>query len=66
MVSLCAVCALQLSGDLALCPHHHGVSGDDWATTNRLMCDFVHRGRIPRLTPREREDELLEYAEDAA
>jgi len=26
--------------------------GSDWATGNRIMCDFVHRGIVP-LTPRE-------------
>ncbi len=65
-MSLCAACALQLSDDMALCPHHHGLSGDDWATTNRLMCDFVHRGRIPPRTRPEPEEEVLEYAQDAA
>lgn len=59
-VSLCASCGLDISGDVGLCPHHHRVySGHDWAATNRIMCDFLHRQRVPRrLTEAELDDEL--------
>jgi hypothetical protein len=67
-VSLCALCGISLTGDLALCPHHHG--GEDqehWADGNRIMCDFLHRGLIPpRLTPQDRGDELVAAAIEAA
>ena len=54
-MSLCASCGLQLSGEAALCPHHHCVYGDDWAVANRIMCDFFHRKKIPpRLAQQER------------
>ena len=58
-VSPCAQCGTELSGDAALCPHHHCVYGDDWAFANRIMCDFFHRGKVPaRLTEPERSDDF--------
>lgn len=45
-MSLCASCGLSLSGDAALCPHHHCAYGDDWPEANRRMCNFFHRGDI--------------------
>lgn len=42
-MSLRASCGSQLSGDAALCPHHHAVYGDNWAEANRIMYDFFHR-----------------------
>jgi hypothetical protein len=33
-----------------LCPHHH-VPETGWAATNRIMCDFVHRGIVIRRVP---------------
>jgi hypothetical protein len=66
-MSLCASCGLQLSGDTGLCPHHHCVQGDDWAVTNRLMCDFFHRGIVPpRLGAHDRDDDFWGYATDTA
>jgi hypothetical protein len=66
-MSLCASCG-QLSGDGALCPHHHFVYGDDsWAVTNRIMCDFLHRKKMPpRLTPPERDDDFWAHTGEAA
>lgn len=60
-MSMCASCGIPLSGDLALCPHHHcSEDQDHWAESNRIMCDFLHRGRLPsRLTAEERGDELV-------
>ena len=47
-MTLCALCAIPLTEDLGLCPHHHcSQDQDHWAEGNRIMCDFVHRGRIP-------------------
>jgi len=66
-MSLCASCGLQLSGDAALCPHHHCVYGDDWAIANRIMCDFFHRGKLPpRLTQSERDDDFWAHTGEAA
>jgi hypothetical protein len=66
-MSLCASCGLQLSGEAALCPHHHCVYGDDWAVANRIMCDFFHRKKIPpRLAQQERDDDFWAHTAEAA
>jgi hypothetical protein len=66
-MSLCASCGLQLSGDAALCPHHHCVYGDDWAVANRIMCDFFHRRKLPpRLAPPDRDDDFWAHTAEAA
>lgn len=57
-MSRCASCGFQLSGDAELCPHHHCAYEDDWASANRIMCDFFHRGRtMPRLSTKEHDDD---------
>jgi len=30
----------------ALCLHHVVSFGQGWATSNRIMCDFLHRGIV--------------------
>ena len=45
-MSLCAVCAQPTLGP-----------DDVWATGNRIMCDFLHRGAL-RPAARERADTL--------
>ncbi len=58
-MSLCASCGLQLNNNTELCPHHHVMYGDDWAASNRLMCDFFHRGKVPsRLSKKELSDDF--------
>lgn len=60
-MSLCASCGLILSGTAQLCPHHHLVNGDDWFITNRIMCNFFHRGiEPPRLNAAERDIDFWE------
>jgi len=51
-MSLCALCGLATS-DTGICSHHFGPYGEgtDWATGNRIMCDFVHRGIVPPTPP---------------
>lgn len=67
VMSLCASCGLQLSGDAALCPHHHCVYGDDWAVANRIMCDFFHRKKVPpRLAQPDRDDDFWAHTAEAA
>jgi hypothetical protein len=45
-MSLCALCAQPtLDGDDVCAFHVDGHRGD-WATSNRIMCDFVHRGIV--------------------
>ena len=62
-VSLCSQCGLGLSGTAELCPHH-SVFGDDWATSNRIMCDFFHRRKVlSRLSERDRADDFWAHQE---
>jgi hypothetical protein len=58
-MSLCALCGGPSFGADALCIHHLHAGGDDWATGNRIMCDFIHRGIVSR-TPAE---SLLSHAD---
>ena len=56
-MSLCASCGLEVTGNSGLCPHHHTIC-DDWAASNRAMCNFFHRGIVPtRLDKDKREDD---------
>ena len=49
-MNLCAQCGLKiLNGEL--CWHHHAVYPDDWAASNRRMCDFFHRGVVSSRVP---------------
>ena len=53
----CVLCGSEASEGGALCAHHLFGIPDEWATSNRIMCDFLHRGVIPRrLSREERED----------
>jgi hypothetical protein len=56
-MSLCVVCAQSTLGPDDVCAFHVVGHGDDWATGNRIMCDFLHRG-ILRRAPREQADTL--------
>lgn len=48
-MSLCAICRTL---NEELCDFHtHVPDGDDWAQSNRLMCDFLHRGIVPVRVP---------------
>jgi hypothetical protein len=62
-MSLCALCGLTVPDGAGVCAHHQN-GDDDWASTNRIMCDFFHRQRIPsRLGARERDDDF--WGDDA-
>ena len=59
-MSRCAHCGFEMNGDFELCPHHHMTADGDWAAANRIMCDLLHRGKVPpRLSPEARESELI-------
>ena len=61
-MSLCAHCGQPtLDSDGELCAYHSagGADKDTWATSNRIMCDFVHR-RIVSPTPCEPADSSIE------
>ena len=64
-MSVCASCGLAITDNTELCRHHVS-QGDDWAQSNRIMCDFVHRKKIPSRLPVEiRGDELWAHADAA-
>jgi hypothetical protein len=44
-MSLCAKCGGPTFGPEELCAYHHD-DGESWATGNRIMCDFIHRGVV--------------------
>lgn len=48
VVSPCPVCGQQLARPAVLCARHVGLAGESWAASNRIMCDFFHRGIAPR------------------
>lgn len=61
----CVMCGSEAPDGGALCAHHLFGIADEWAATNRVMCDFVHRGVVPRRLSREERDELEPEAEAA-
>jgi hypothetical protein len=62
----CASCGAELSPAMNLCPHHHAPQAG-WAATNRIMCDFVHRGIVIRRVPvAEREAETRGCLQEVA
>ena len=64
-MSLCTSCGLEILDGSELC-RHHVTEGDNWAESNRIMCDFFHRKKLPkRLTPEVRGDEFWAHAEAA-
>jgi len=42
-MSLCLQCGHPTSAGRDLCSHHDSCHADDWATGNKIMCDFLHR-----------------------
>src|SRR5437899_13052689 len=46
-MGLCAACGVRIPGNGTLCAHHVPGSCNHWAENNRLMCDLLHRGRVP-------------------
>jgi hypothetical protein len=62
-MTLCAYCGAETSSH-GLCSYHPSAHGDDWARSNRVMCDFVHRGVVPAAAPEPLDVELetLEWA----
>jgi hypothetical protein len=56
-MSRCGLCGQPAAGPGEICVYHLSFPADDWATGNRIMCDFLHRGIVPA-GPRERADNL--------
>lgn len=59
-MSLCAACGSELTDGTFLCRHHYLAAEDHWAEGNRILCDLLHRGKLPdRLAKDQREEEIL-------
>lgn len=55
-MSLCVLCGQQDPDDGNLCSAHMSAN-ESWASGNRIMCDFLHRGIVPsRIAPDDRTD----------
>jgi len=64
-MSVCASCGLEMIDSSELC-RHHVPRMDNWAETNRIMCDFLHRRKVPsRLALEVRGDEFWAHADAA-
>ena len=60
-MSLCTACGLTLNDDTGLCRHHSTNTFDDWAVSNKIMCDFFHRKKLLiRMGPDEEERAILQ------
>ena len=54
----CAWCNVEMATGSGLCAHHD-TSESGWAASNRIMCDFLHRGlEPPRVGDGERDEDL--------
>ncbi len=63
-MSVCTLCCAETTSDIELCSYHHRVAeaaaADNWAMTNRAMCDLLHRKKPPpRLPVVQRDDTLV-------
>jgi hypothetical protein len=49
-LNTCSMCGLNLlnSDVMGVCNYHHAVTWDGWAKSNKVMCDFIHRGKVPK------------------
>ena len=58
-MNICVICASPIANEETLCSAHPLMHDHEWATANRQMCDFIHRGKVPPPGAREAwEDEL--------
>ena len=59
-MSVCSACgSAGIVNDIDLCAYHSRPDAEDWAAGNRIMCNFLHRGIIPK-----RIDEKLRWEGD--
>jgi hypothetical protein len=57
VMNRCGICGQPAAGPGEICVYHLSLPAGDWATGNRTMCDFLHRGIVPA-GPRDRPDDL--------
>jgi hypothetical protein len=61
----CSYCGVPLTGTGLCAYHHHHPDDSQWATANRIMCDFIHRGIEPsRLSEPDRWGDAREEYEE--
>lgn len=54
MSAICPICGLTCPA-IGFCEHHPGAFIDEWAASNRIVCDLIHRKITPeRLEPADR------------
>ena len=62
-MSLCIVCGQSNPDRESFCSFHI-TAEEDWATANRIMCDFVHRAIEPRRLPACQRDAVAVITDD--
>lgn len=45
--SHCPSCSLVMPGSSPICAHHGMAFAEDWAVSNRIFCDLLHRAIEP-------------------
>ena len=57
-MSLCAQCGSDAGYGVGICNYHVNAMDEQWAESNRIMCDFIHRKKEPvRVERQQREEE---------
>lgn len=56
----CIVCSSANPDTPGMCSFH-SPREDDWSVANRVMCDLIHRGKVPVRLPTSERDEIIEY-----
>jgi hypothetical protein len=57
-MSVCIVCGQSNPDRDSFCSYHI-TPEDNWATANRIICDFVHRAIVPRRLPASERDQVV-------
>lgn len=55
-MSVCVQCGIERDDGALLCPQHERESLDTWAEGNRIICDWIHRGKLPESPPDRTDD----------
>lgn len=65
-MTVCPVCGHFVIGQETMCGFHTTALRGDWATGNRIMCDFVHRHTLHPDAERPASDSLDSVLEERA
>ena len=55
-MAACAECGYESEGGPELCSYHVWNANENWARSNKIMCDFFHRRIVPTRHPDENLD----------